>query len=153
VPCWHAQCIDPSSAGFRERKPTLPQDDICGRGTGRLNSSRARAPRGIGRRSLAAQLKLCPTQTGIELSHATSKCIDPSSVGFRERKPALPQDDIGMYVKACAIPRDKIGMYELRLAFPEDDWMTAVGETRDSGIPRELAAPLGESAGEAWRHS
>ena len=53
-----------------------------------------------------------------------------------------------MYVKACAIPRDKIGMYELRLAFPEDDWMTAVGETRDSGIPRELAARAGNRQAE-----
>src|SRR5438132_9101542 len=52
-------------------------------------------------RCLAAQLKLCPTQTGIELSHATSKCIDPSSAGFRERKPALPQDDIQWGETVC----------------------------------------------------
>src|SRR5207245_11132268 len=36
-----------------------------------------------------------------ELSHATSKCIDPSSAGFRERKPALPQDDIQWGETVC----------------------------------------------------
>ena len=55
---------------------------------------------------LGGTAKAVPTQTCRETDRAISKCIDPSSAGFRERKPALPQDDICDRGTGWRIPRE-----------------------------------------------